>query len=693
MMMKKSFVAFGLAALAFTGSSRGGSVVFENANSLQNATRVDTITLPGDFQGDAQGLEVQLSMCSQSMSNYRANGVTVRFLRNGNEIASKTDSYPSESNWGSIPCYDHHVLRFPAIWMKSGESLQMETTVWSGDYANRLANQIVYAGDQVTPERRACTSSETLPFDHGKLENNEWGGTPAVQCVLSRDPGRLTSIPPDTASGTAGWFSEVSAGAPLPAPNYPELICGRKPWMTSSTTPALPITLTALARLPLIVTWNAESDATGDHNLALEGWITSQLLPTPQERVAEVMVMMGAVGMVPDGALQLANVDIGTGELFDLYSGVRSDATASWTIYTLIPHTLLPSAGSIDFAQVVTWLVKNRYISGTAALADIEFGNEILSGRVRTIFNSLTVKRGAGTICQLPALIQMNIQGKGIAIAAGDTAPDISDDTHWGGVTLGSTVSHTFSILSTGSAALNLTGNPPVTLLGRGCAPFAVTLQPVTPVASGGSATFDLGYTPTSGITSTCTVRIANKDPSRNPYTFAIAGIGLRIGQTITFGAAPTLILGDSATLSATGGASGNPVTFSSRTPTVCTVAGSIVSDLTAGNCVIAANQAGNSNYAAAPVATQRIPVSRVAQTITFGAVPKLILGGSATVSATGGASGNPVTFSSRTPTVCTVAGSTVSDLTAGSCVIDANQEGNMNYTAAHAVKQRITVK
>ena len=189
MMMKKSFVAFGLAALAFTGSSRGGSVVFENANSLQNATRVDTITLPGDFQGDAQGLEVQLSMCSQSMSNYRANGVTVRFLRNGNEIASKTDSYPSESNWGSIPCYDHHVLRFPAIWMKSGESLQMETTVWSGDYANRLANQIVYAGDQVTPERRACTSSETLPFDHGKLENNEWGGTPAVQCVLSRDPG------------------------------------------------------------------------------------------------------------------------------------------------------------------------------------------------------------------------------------------------------------------------------------------------------------------------------------------------------------------------------------------------------------------------------------------------------------------------------------------------------------------------
>ena len=45
--------------------------------------------------------------------------------------------------------------------------------------------------------------------------------------------------------------------------------------------------------------------------------------------------------------------------------------------------------------------------------------------------------------------------------------------------------------------------------------------------------------------------------------------------QTITFGAAPTLTTGGTGTVSATGGASGNAVTFSSSTAAVCTVSGS----------------------------------------------------------------------------------------------------------------------
>jgi N-acetylneuraminic acid mutarotase len=72
-----------------------------------------------------------------------------------------------------------------------------------------------------------------------------------------------------------------------------------------------------------------------------------------------------------------------------------------------------------------------------------------------------------------------------------------------------------------------------------------------------------------------------------------------------------------------------------------------------------------------------------------------LAVGATTTASATGGASGNAVTFTSTTTGVCTVSGtngSTVTGVAVGTCTITANQTGNANYNAANAVTQNITV-
>ena len=74
--------------------------------------------------------------------------------------------------------------------------------------------------------------------------------------------------------------------------------------------------------------------------------------------------------------------------------------------------------------------------------------------------------------------------------------------------------------------------------------------------------------------------------------------------QTIAFDPGPTAVaLGFSFNVSAPA-SSGLPVTFSSLTPDLCTVSGSTVTGVSAGICTLAANQAGNSTYAAAPQAT-----------------------------------------------------------------------------------------
>ena len=111
---------------------------------------------------------------------------------------------------------------------------------------------------------------------------------------------------------------------------------------------------------------------------------------------------------------------------------------------------------------------------------------------------------------------------------------------------------------------------------------------------------------------------------------------------------------------------------------------------------MIDANQAGNANYNAAPQVQQSFAVGKGDQTISFTStapVAAAVGGPTYTVTATA-TSGLPVTFTidATASSVCSIAGSTVSFLGAGTCVIDANQAGNANYNAAPQVQQSFQV-
>jgi YVTN family beta-propeller protein len=171
-------------------------------------------------------------------------------------------------------------------------------------------------------------------------------------------------------------------------------------------------------------------------------------------------------------------------------------------------------------------------------------------------------------------------------------------------------------------------------------------------------------------------------------------------GQTITITSTPPSLAdsgGPTYSVSATGGGSGNPVTFSSATPFVCLVSGTTVSFVGGGICTIDANQAGNLSYAPARTATQTFEVDGppLEQTITFTSMPPALTfpgGPTYSVSATGGGSGNPVTFSSATTLACLVSGATVSFVGGGTCTIDADQAGNASYPPAQTATQTFEV-
>ena len=81
------------------------------------------------------------------------------------------------------------------------------------------------------------------------------------------------------------------------------------------------------------------------------------------------------------------------------------------------------------------------------------------------------------------------------------------------------------------------------------------------------------------------------------------------------------------------------------------------------------------------------------AQSISFTSEPSSTLVNTTYgVTAKGGGSGNPVTFSSGSPDACSVSGATVTFIKPGDCVIDANQAGNDKYSPAPQAQQKIIV-
>jgi hypothetical protein len=260
-------------------------------------------------------------------------------------------------------------------------------------------------------------------------------------------------------------------------------------------------------------------------------------------------------------------------------------------------------------------------------------------------------------------------------------------------------------------------GTIPQTITFTSSAPTAAIVGATySPTATGGGSGNPVTFSIDSGSTSVCSYSagvvtftgagscLVDADQAGNA-TYAAAvelpqtiAVGV-IAQAITFtGTTPAGATVDGTYVpTATGGGSGNPVTFNvgSGSASVCSINAGRVTFTAVGNCVIDANQAGNSNYGDAPQVSQTIPVGLIAQTITFTSLPGApVVGGTYDPAATGGGSGNPETFSidNASIAVCSFSLGTVTFNAVGNCTIDAHQSGNSTYSAGTEATQTMAV-
>jgi sugar lactone lactonase YvrE len=183
---------------------------------------------------------------------------------------------------------------------------------------------------------------------------------------------------------------------------------------------------------------------------------------------------------------------------------------------------------------------------------------------------------------------------------------------------------------------VNTTGSVPVSVTGQFSGsgvstPSGSVGYTITPSAGGsavasGTATISSGAAsvPVASTLAAGTYNIALTYAGDGNYNAATGiTVALQVGQiaqTITFTPATPVTYGVSPiTLTATGGSSGNPVTFSVVSGPG-TISGSTLTVTGAGTIVVAANQAGNTNYTAATQVTGNIVVNKAALSVVVNA-------------------------------------------------------------------------
>jgi hypothetical protein len=241
------------------------------------------------------------------------------------------------------------------------------------------------------PGVTACVNDKRVEYDHtgycadyaefnvGELivQNNVWGKqgiTTYEQCVFG------TGSPAGFPVGWTWTWPEPPGGVMA----YPEIIYGRKPWSSSSTTTYLPRRLSDINTLT--VSYDITQTAAGSHNLSFDIWLNDADPPTPDNITREIMIWLDHAVMGPAGTYQgPVTID---GEAYVFYMG--SVGTGTWTYIAFVKQTPELS-GDTNVKLFFDYLVSIDAVEDTEYCSAVEIGNEVVSGSGRTEFSSYTV--------------------------------------------------------------------------------------------------------------------------------------------------------------------------------------------------------------------------------------------------------------------------------------------------------------
>lgn len=215
-----------------------------------------------------------------------------------------------------------------------------------------------------------CAEFATINQGEITVENNTWNATNLAvgsyqQCIYQHNISGENKI---------GWkWSYPDSATGVNA--YPELIYGKKPWHSTSTTAALPVVISSISQLKVQYAV-ALSRNEGEYNLAFDNWISSAASSRPEDIQFEFMIWEDYHEITPFGDF-VANVSTPNGD-YTLYMGdpTWEPEGTSW-IYIAFVRTQTRREGTVDVDLLLNYLVDQDLVPEDSFLSTIEFGTEL----------------------------------------------------------------------------------------------------------------------------------------------------------------------------------------------------------------------------------------------------------------------------------------------------------------------------
>ena len=163
--------------------------------------------------------------------------------------------------------------------------------------------------------------------------------------------------------------------------------------------------------------------------------------------------------------------------------------------------------------------------------------------------------------------------------------------------------------------------------------------------------------------------------------------------QSISFATPSIKSFNDSSFVLDGASSSGLPISYTSSNSAIATINNDTVVLLSSGKVTITAMQAGNADYEAASSVIRTLTIMPADQSIVFDALDTITFGSVSEIAPTvSSTSGLPVSLTSFNLSVAKIVNGKIVIVGAGSTVISASQNGNLNYNQAAPVKQVLVV-
>ncbi len=205
-----------------------------------------------------------------------------------------------------------------------------------------------------------------------------------------------------------------------------------------------------------------------------------------------------------DGVVDFASVgtsDITIAPIALAVQGVSLGGTASQLVVT---YTLLPPGG--------------QWAPGDSQDYTVSLNADEVSDLAVTGANPVPAGELGGFSVVIP---DIEVRGNGIEIVDGDDTPQAADNTAFGNVAIGTTLSREFTVRNGGAGTVTLTS--PVEIFGAG---FSISQPSQTTLGPNESSQFSVTFEPSTVGSVSGQVTLLSDDPDENPYTFVVSGSG-----------------------------------------------------------------------------------------------------------------------------------------------------------------------